>query len=217
MGKKKLNIHVPEYTLGEEIFNSISHGIGALLSIAALVLMVIKAEGILAETTVCLFGISLIILYTFSCIYHSLSRELEGKKVLRVLDHCSVFLLVLGTYIPAALLGVGGTLGKVLLAVVAVFTTLGIVLTCIGIDRFNKLQIACHLINGWSIVFGLPKLLQTAGPQGVFWMVLGGIMYSVGSVLYALGAKRHWSHSIFHVFCLLGSFCHFWAIYQYLL
>lgn len=217
MSKKKLKIRIPEYTLGEEIFNSISHGIGAVLSIPALVLMVLKAHGVLAETTVSLFGAAMIILYTISCIYHSLSHELEGKKVLRVIDHCNVFLLVFGTYIPASLLGVGGTLGWVLFGVVAVFTVLGIVLTCIGIDRFSKLQILCHLINGWSIVFGLPQLLRTAGPQGVFWMVLGGVMYSIGSGLYALGARKRWSHSIFHIFCLLGTFCHFWSIYRFLL
>ena len=217
MSKKKLKIRIPEYTLGEEIFNSISHGIGAVLSIPALVLMVLKAHGVLAETTVSLFGAAMIILYTISCIYQSLSHELEGKKVLRVIDHCNVFLLVFGTYIPASLLGVGGTLGWVLFGVVAVFTVLGIVLTCIGIDRFSKLQILCHLINGWSIVFGLPQLLRTAGPQGVFWMVLGGVMYSIGSGLYALGARKRWSHSIFHIFCLLGTFCHFWSIYRFLL
>ena len=106
--KKKLNIRIPDYTLGEELFNSISHGIGAVFSIVALVLLVVKAHGVLAETAVSLYGSTMIVLYTISCIYHALSPNLEGKKVLRVIDHCNVFLLVYGTYIPAMLLGIGG-------------------------------------------------------------------------------------------------------------
>ena len=104
-------IRIPDYTLGEELFNAISHGIGAGLSIAALVLMVIRAQGALAVTSVSLFGSAMILLYTISCIYHALSPRLKGKGVLRVIDHCNVFLLVYGTYIPASLLGVGGTAG----------------------------------------------------------------------------------------------------------
>ena len=112
--KKKLNIKIPNYTLGEELFNSISHGFGAALFVLALILMVIKAHGALKETTVSLFGATMIVLYTISCIYHALSRNLEGKKVLRVIDHCNVFLLVYGTYIPISLVGVGGLTGLLL-------------------------------------------------------------------------------------------------------
>lgn len=217
MSKRILKIRIPEYTFGEEVFNAISHGIGAELSIAALVLMVIKAHGAFAETAVSLFGSALIVLYTVSCVYHALSKELKGKRVLRVIDHCNVYLLVFGTYIPASLLGVKGVLGWVLFGITAVFTVIGITLTVIDVDRFNRLQVICHLFNGWSILAGIPQLLHNAGVQGVIWMILGGVMYSVGSGIYAMGAKKTWSHSIFHLFCLAGSFCHFWAIYQYLL
>ena len=215
--KKKINIRVPKYTLGEELFNSISHGLGALLAIAALVLMVVKAKRPLAETTVSLFGSTMVILYTLSCIYHALSPSLEGKKVLRVLDHCNVYLLVFGTYIPVALLGVGGPLGWVLFGVVALVTVLGIVLTSIGIDKFQILEVICHLINGWSILFGLSKLSNSIGLNGIILLILGGIIYTVGSILYGIGSKKKYMHSIFHLFCVAGTILHFFTVYLYLL
>ena len=217
MSRKKLNIKVPGYTLEEELFNSISHGLGALLSIPALVLMVLRAHSVLAEVCVSLFGASMIVLYTVSCVYHSLSRNLEGKKVLRVIDHCNVYLLVFGTYIPVALLGVGGTLGWILFGITAFFSVLGITMTAINLDGTNKFQVGCHLVNGWSIIAGVPRLLQTIGTAGLFWLVCGGVLYSAGSVIYSLGAEKKFSHSVFHLFCIAGTFCHFWCVYRYLI
>ena len=215
--KKKLNIRIPKYSLGEELFNSISHGIGAALSIVALVLMVVKAHNPLPETTVSLFGSGMIILYTISCIYHALSPNLEGKKVLRVIDHCDVFLLVFATYIPVALLGVGGSLGWILFGVVCFFTVLGIVLTCVSMEKFKILSVICHLINGWSILFGASKLLDTMGTKGFVYLVLGGVAYTLGSILYGVGSRVKHMHCVFNVFCMLGTFFHFWAVYWYLI
>ena len=191
--KKKLNIKIPNYTLGEELFNSISHGIGAALAVAALVLMVVKAHNPLPETTVSLFGATMIILYTMSCIYHALSPNLEGKKVLRVIDHCNVFLLVLkvlrvidhcnvfllvfGTYIPVSLLGVGGAKGWILFGVIGAFTIIGIVFTAINVDKYKVIATICHVINGWSILIGIPELINNAGHEGLLFMILGGVMY----------------------------------------
>ena len=217
MSTGALNIKVPAYTLGEELFNAISHGIGAALSVYALVRMLLRAQGALAVTCVSVFGASMILLYTISCVYHALSHNLEGKKVLRVLDHCNVYVLVLGTYLPASLLGVGGALGWALFGLTAAFTALGITLTAISVDRYKLPQVICHLVSGWSILIGVPQLLRTAGPVGVRFMILGGLMYTVGSVLYGLGSRKRYIHSVFHIFCLLGTFFHFWSIYQYLL
>lgn len=211
--KRKLNIKIPKYTLGEELFNSISHGLGALLSVAALVLMIVKADEAKTEVTTALFGSTMIILYTMSCIYHALSSKLEGKKVLRVLDHCNVYLLVFGTYIPVALLGVGGALGWTLFGVVALVTTLGIVFSSISIDKFQVVEVICHLLNGWSILFGIPALLTTMGQKGITYLIIGGIMYTLGSILYGVGSKKKYMHCIFHVFCLVGTFFHFLAVY----
>ena len=142
---------IPNYSLGEELFNSISHGIGAALSIAALVLMTVKANGALKITCVTIFGSTMILLYLISCIYHALSKNIKGKKVFRVLDHDSVYLLVFGTYIPVALIGVGNVLGWILFSIVALSTTLGIIFTSINIEKYQILSVILHLINGWSI------------------------------------------------------------------
>ena len=215
--KKKLNIKVPNYTLGEELFNSISHGIGALLSVAALVLMIIKSHGALAEVTVSLFGSTMIILYTMSCIYHALSPKLEGKKILRVIDHCNVFLLVLGTYIPMSLLGIGGKTGWIFFGVVSFIAVLGIIFTSVNIDKNSVIEVVCHLISGWACLVAIPKLLENMGSYGLLFLILGGLMYTIGSILYGIGSKKKYMHCIFHIFCLLGTFFHFWCIYCYLI
>ena len=215
--RKNKEISIPSYSLGEELFNAISHGFGALLSIAALVLMLIRARNALEVTTAAIFGTSMIFLYTISCVYHALSPGLRGKKVLRVLDHCSVFLLVFGTYIPASLLGVSGVRGWLLFGLVAFFTALGIVFTALDLERYQLAAVICQLLSGWSILMGVSNLRAALGLQGLIWMIAGGVMYSIGAILYGIGKNRKYCHSVFHVFCLLGTFCHFWAIYKYLL
>ena len=211
------HISIPHYTLGEEIFNSVSHGIGAIFSIVALILMVVKAHGVVPETTVSLFGATMIILYTISCIYHALSPNVLGKKVLRVIDHCNVYLLVFGTYIPMALLGIGGVKGWIFFGGVGFVTLIGIILSCINIEKYQALEVICHLGNGWAALFAIPSLLQTMGMNGLIFLILGGVMYTLGSILYAIGAHKKYMHSVFHIFCLLGTFFHFITVYVYLL
>ena len=217
MGKQMRAISIPSYSMGEEISNAVSHGFGAILSAAALVLMLVRARGALAVTAAALFGSVMILLYTMSCLYHALPPSLSGKRVLRVLDHCNVFLLVFGTYIPASLLGVCGVRGWVLFSVVAFLSLLGIVFTVINMERFQTAAVICQLLSGWSILIGASDLLNTAGVQGFVWMIAGGVLYSIGAILYGMGKRRMYFHSVFHVFCLLGTFCHFWAIYQFIL
>ena len=214
---KLLKIKIPNYTIGEELMNAISHGVGAVFGIVALVLMVNKAEGAKAETTVALFGSAIIITYTISCIYHALPRDLLGKKVMRVVDHCTVFLLVYGTYIPISLLGVGGKTGWLLFGFVGLVTLIGIVLTIIDIDKFNYPTIICHLLDGWSIVFAISHLINSLGKEGFIFLIVGGVAYSLGSILYAVGKKIRYIHGVFHIFTILGTFFHFWVVYMYLL
>ncbi len=220
MKKKKSHldkISIPKYTLGEEIFNSISHGIGAGLSIAALVLMIIKAHGGKAITSVTLFGSCMIILYVISCIYHALSPRIKGKKVLRVIDHCNVYALVFCTYIPMTLLAIKGSLGWVLFGILLSITTLGITLSAINVDKYTKVEVACHLINGWISLLFINRLLHNIGNNGVLFLILGGLMYSIGSILYGLGHKKKYTHCVFHIFCILGTFFHFITIYFYVI
>lgn len=215
--KEKRKLSIPPYTLGEELWNAISHGIGALLAVAALVLMLVRARGALAVTAAALFGASLILLYAMSCLYHALSPRTEGKKVLRVLDHCNVFLLVFDTYIPVALLGVPGARGWILFGAVALFTVLGVVFTAVDLERFQAAAVLCELLSGWSILIGFSGLRQTMGPAGLAWLIAGGVLYSIGALLYSLDSRKCYRHSVFHFFCLAASFCHFWAVYAYLL
>lgn len=214
---KKRGITIPNYSLGEEIFNAISHGIGGLLSVIALIMMLLKAKTPLAIVSVSVFGFAMIVLYVISCVYHALSKRVKGKKVLRVIDHCNVFFLVLGTYVPVSLLGVGGWLGWTLLGVVFAFAATGISLNGVNVEKFKVSSVICHLVCGWSILFGVPALLQSIGRAGVYWLVAGGAAYTVGSVLYGIGSKKKYIHSVFHIFCLLGTACHFWAVYRFLL
>ena len=211
------NIKIPNYSLCEELINSITHGIGALLSIPALILMIIKANSF-SEVFLCtIFGTSMIILYTMSCIYHALSKNIRGKKVLRVLDHCNVFLLVWGTYIPVSLLAVRGTVGWILFSIVSVISIVGIVFSAINVDKFSVLSVICHLVNGWSILVGVKSIINNVGYNALIMMLAGGILYSIGSILYGIGSKKKYMHSVFHFFCLLGTLFHFLAIYLYIL
>lgn len=212
-------VKIPQYTLGEELFNSVSHGLGALAGVAALVVMAGKAaaSGPLAMTCACVFGAAMIVEYALSCVYHALPARVGAKRVMRVLDHCGVFLLVFGTYVPASLLGVGGPLGWALFSVVALFTIIGITLTAIDTDRFSKPAVACHLVSGWSFLFGLYALYANCGLVCAALVVGGGVAYTVGSILYGLGRDRTSMHCVFHVFCLIGTLLHFAAIYGFML
>lgn len=217
MKKKKRSNTIPNYNLKEELINAISHGIGAILAIPGLILLIIKANNPIEIITTIIFGITMIVLYTISCIYHALSPKLKGKRVLRVIDHCNVFMLVLGTYVPVALLGVGGKIGWFLLSFVIIITTIGIILSCINIDKYTILEVFCHLLNGWSITLGFSMLINNIGKIGVSLLLAGGITYSVGAIIYGIGSKVKYMHSLFHHFCLAGTILHFFAIYLYIL
>ncbi len=212
-------ISIPNYSLQEELINSISHGLAAALSIAGLVLLSIKAssDGALAVTSVTIFGTTMILLYTMSCIYHGLSPRCKGKKVMRVLDHCNVFLLVFGTIIPVSLIGIGGAQGWVCFSIVAFITIIGIVASSINIDKVKVIEVICHLINGWGVLIYIKELLNNIGSIGLLFIILGGVMYSLGAIFYGLGSKKKYVHSIFHFFCIFGTVLHFFAIYFYIL
>ena len=213
---KRSNI-IPNYTLGEELINSISHGIGALFSLIALILMIIKSDRVLEYITCTIFGTSMIALYTISCIYHALSPKISGKKVLRILDHSNVYMLVFGTYIPISLLGICGIKSVILVCFVGIITLGGIILTCIDIDKFQVAAVVCHLLNGWSALVGLNNLYDNIGFYGVLFLILGGVMYSLGSILYGIGSHVRYAHSVFHFFCIIGTVFHFVCVYLYIL
>ena len=213
-------IKLPDYTKKEELINSISHGIAFVFSVLGLILLILKAKnvGSLSLISSVIFGIAMVLLYLVSAIYHyPYLNNLSLKKIFRVIDHCNVFLLVLGTIMPVALLGIGGRYGLIFFSITFIITLIGIFFLCINIDKFQFVEVLCHLINGWSILIFLKFLILNIGYYGVIFIILGGVMYSIGSILYFLGSKRKYFHSIFHFFCILGTLFHYIAIYFYLL
>ena len=208
-------VSIPKYTLGEEIANAISHGVGAALAIVALVLLIIKADSAIGVVTGVIYASIMILLYIISCIYHSLSPRLTGKKVLRVMDHCNVLLMVAGTYTPICLSMLGGALGWTMFGIVWGVTILAIVLNCIDIEKYKKMCLACNLLLGWAALIIIKPLVAACPFNGLVLLFGGGVVYSIGAILYGLGKKKRYVHSIFHFFVVGASVLHFFMIYLY--
>lgn len=217
--QKEAKISLPEYSLCEELLNSISHGVGALASVAGLVLCVCKGASLHDPWKVvsgAIFGATMVILYTMSCLYHALKRN-KAKRVFRVMDHCTIFFLIAGTYTPFTLVALRGTLGWVIFGVIWAMAALGIVLNAVNLKKFAKLSVVCYLIMGWMIVLAFKPMCQVMESKGIALLIWGGVAYSIGALLYAIGSRRKYFHSIFHFCCLIGTLLHFLSIYLYVL
>ena len=216
---KRIKNKIPEYTLGEELINAISHGVGASLSIAALVVCIVHSHSALGVISSCLYGSMMVLLYIFSCIYHSLSPNVRGKKILRILDHDNVFLMEAGTYMPVALALLVGNghagLGWTLFGLVWAITVLAVVFTSIDVDRFQIVGVICNLVLGRGSLLILPVLASLVPGAGILMLILGGATYSLGALWFGLGVKVKWMHSIFHFYVLAASFFHFIFVYYY--
>ena len=201
-------------SLGEELVNAISHGLGALLGIAGLVLLVYRAV-VYGETinvvSVTIFGVSMILLYLVSCLYHALPQS-KGKRVFQVLDHCSIFILIVGSYTPICLVTVGGKLGLTVFAVNAACGLLGILLNAISFQRWKRLSQVLYLVMGWMGVMIFPAILRNMSRLGFALLLLGGISYTVGVIFYRQKDKKY-RHGIWHVFVLLGTVLQFFTVY----
>lgn len=167
-----------------------------------------------------IYGASLIILYTMSSIYHGLSPKLFSKRVFQVLDHCTIFLLIAGCYTPVALCNireVNPAAGWWIFGIIWALAIIGIVLNSIDLKKFKVFSMVCYLLMGWCIIFRLDLLLQSVATPGIILLVVGGISYTIGSILYGIGKKHKYVHSIFHLFILLGSFLQFFCILLYVM
>ena len=216
---KRHRISIPKYSLGEELISSISHGVGALLSLAGLILCIVRSvmHGTpFGVTSSIVYGLSLIILYTMSCIYHALKPN-QAKRVFRVIDHCSVFLLIAGTYTPFTLVTLHGSTGWLLFSVIWGSAIIGMILNAIDLEKFSKISVVCYLAMGWAVVFAIRPLVAALATPGLILLVCGGVAYSLGVIVYALGSKIRYMHSIWHFFVLAGSILHFFAVYLYVL
>ena len=214
---------LPKYTKGEEIFNMTSHIVGAVLGIVATVLCVVFAAvrgNVYGVISGAIYGTTMILLYTMSSIYHGLSPKRYSKKVFQVLDHCSIFLLIAGSYTPFALCSIreyDPVSGWVIFGVIWIVAIIGIVLNSIDIKKFKIFSMICYLAMGWCIVFKITLLPKLLGTAGFVLLLLGGIAYTVGAVLYAIGKKYKYMHSVFHLFILLGSLLQFFCILLYVM
>lgn len=204
--------------LGEEIANSISHGVGTLLAIAGTAIAIVYAcfhGDAMSIVAASLYGMGLIILYLCSTLYHSLTN-IKAKKVFQVFDHCSIFLLILCSYIPVSLSLIRGALGWVLFGINAFCAVLGIVLNSINVKRFQKISMVLYILMGWSVVFVAFPVLTKIPLKGILLLLSGGLCYTGGIIFFAMKKPRY-MHSVWHLFVLAGSILQYFAFLFYAL
>ena len=224
MTRTKLKDRIlPDYTKGEEVFNMTSHIVGGSFGIVALVLCIVFAAihhngyGVVSSS---IYGVMMIILYTMSSIYHGLKPERKAKKVFQILDHCSIFLLIAGSYTPFCLVTFreyNAVLGWTIFGIIWAIAILGITLNAVDIKKYKVFSMICYLGMGWCIIFTAKLLPKLLGIPGLVLLVSGGIAYTVGAILYGLGRKKRYMHSIFHLFILGGSILQFFCILLYVI
>lgn len=219
---KLINRTLPDYTRGEEIFNMVSHIVGGSFSVVALVLGVISAA-FTADAwkivSVSIYGVTLVVMYTVSSIYHGLKPGI-AKKVMQVIDHCDIYFLIAGTYTPILLCAIrphNPAIAWTIFGVEWGLTALAATLNAIDLKKFSKLSMTCYIGMGWCIVAVLKPTIEYLTLGGFWWLLLGGIAYTIGAVLYNVGKKVHYMHSIFHIFVVIGSVLQYVAIMQYVI
>jgi len=200
-------------SLGEEIFNSITHGIGTLLSIAALVLLVVYASirgNAWHIVSFSIFGASLVLLYLMSTLYHSFTKE-RVKNLFARFDHAAIFLLIAGTYTPFLLTTLRGALGWTFFGIIWALAITGVVIRSIYLTRFRKLMVAIYLIMGWMFVLAIVPMIKHMPVSSIVFLFLGGAFYSIGVIFY-MWRKLKYGHGIWHLFVLAGSIMHFFSV-----
>ena len=209
---------LPRQSLGEEIANSITHGIGAALATAALTILVVFAA-LKGDTwrivSFTIYGASLVIMYVSSTLYHSITN-LKAKKYFRIMDHSSIFLLIAGTYTPITLISLRGTgWGWTIFGLIWGLAILGILFKLMFYGKLEKLSVVFYILMGWLAVVAIKPMLANLPPGLLIWIAVGGLSYTLGIIFYAW-TKLPYSHSIWHLFVLGGSISHFFGILLYL-
>lgn len=210
----KIKVYAPL----EEKINIISHATGFILSIVALVLLVTRASlhgDIWHILSFSIFGASLMVLFAASTLYHS-SKKPEVRNKFKILDHASIYVLIAGTYTPFTLVTLSGKTGWIIFCVTWGLALSGIILKIFFTGKYTKISTAAYVLMGWVIVFAIKPLIDSLPMEGLLWLFAGGIFYTLGALLYAL-KKIKLNHAIFHIFVLFGSFCHFMAVFFYVL
>lgn len=213
---------LPAYSKGEEIMNMVTHIVGGGIGVLALILCVLRTvsagstPGIIGAS---IYGSTMIALYAISSVYHGLHTG-TGKKVMQIIDHCTIYFLIAGTYTPillSAFLPVYPVLAWGLLAGEWLLCFLAATLTAIDLKKYTVFSMICYIGMGWGIIFFLPQCMEVMSANGFYLLLSGGIAYTIGAVLYGIGAKMRWMHSVFHIFVVLGSLLQFLSILLYAL
>lgn len=213
---------LPDYYRGEEIMNMVTHIVGGGLGVGILVLCIIRSgihRNVLGLIGSAIYGFSMICLYAVSSIYHGL-RPCLGKKVMQVIDHCTIYFLIAGTYTPillSAFVPVYPVIGWGLFTLLWALGALAATLTAIDLKKYSVFSMICYIAMGWSIIFFIPQAMEVLSPAGFYLLLAGGIAYTVGAVIYGIGSKKHWLHSVFHIFVVIGSFLQFLSIFLYVI
>lgn len=201
------------YSLGEEIANSLSHGLGAALSVAGLVVLVVLAARLgdpWRVTSFAIYGSTLTIMYLASTLYHGVQNR-RVKGVLRIIDHASIYLLIAGTYTPILLVSMRGAWGWTLFGVIWGLALLGVVLQSLSFQRLRRVELFLYLMMGWLCVIAWRELSAGISPAGMIWIAVGGLLYTTGVIFYAWH-KLPYHHAVWHLFVLAGSVSHFFAM-----
>ncbi len=223
--KKRIKLahrQLPDYTHGEEVMNTVTHIVGAALGIVTLLVCVILSaahQNPWGVVTSVIYGVSMIALYTMSSVYHGL-RPGTGKKVLQILDHCTIYFLIAGTYTPIVLVAfrpVAPVLGWGLFAFEWGLAILAATLTAIDLKKYNVFSMICYIGMGWAVIPFANQVIQYVCLEAFLFLLLGGISFTIGAVLYGIGSKKRWMHSVFHIFVVLGTFLQSIAIIFYVL
>ena len=213
---------LPNYTKGEEIFNTLSHSAGAVFGIVALLTCLIVSvtkQNIWAMVSSIIYGTSLILLYTMSSVYHGLPKGM-AKKVLQIIDHCTIYLLIAGTYTPIMLCAVrlvSPVCARSILGLVWGCALVAATFTAIDLKKYAKFSMACYIGMGWCVVLAIKPTIRAVPLKGLLWLLFGGISYTVGAILYGLGKKHRYMHSVFHLFVVAGSVLQYVCILFYVL
>ena len=223
MTRTKLKDRIlPDYTKGEEIFNMVTHIVGGGLGVVYLVLCVIFSAlhgNVWGVVSSAIYGASVIALFTMSSVYHGVKPG-TAKKVLQVLDHCTIYFMIAGTYTPIMLSLLRKTkpvTAWVVFGVVWGIAALAITLTAIDLKKYNTFSMICYIGMGWCVILTVVPVYKALTFWGFMWLLGGGIMYTIGAVLYGIGAKKRYIHSVFHIFVVLASIMHFICIFFYVI
>lgn len=220
--KQKFRTQLPDYTRGEEIANMVTHIIGGVFALAAIPLLVVTAAlrgDPWAVVSGAVYGATLLIMFTVSSIYHGLKPG-KAKRVMRVIDHCDIYFLIAGTYTPILLVGIkpiNPAMAWTLFGVEWGLAAVAVTLNAIDLKRFEKISMVCYIGMGWGVIVMIEPTIQAMTMSGFALLLAGGIAYTIGAVLYAVGKKVRYIHSVFHVFVLIGSVLHFLAILLYIM